>query len=230
MATGIANHEQEPAVMKQSPRIILLTAKPSARNRQAARLFGWITQSLMRMSTTRTNGRAGLVADIAVGGILVYEGLRRRDVLLPATSLTLLAGLALFSFIEYGSHRWLFHGSVSIAEQGHRKHHEQPLGHDALPFFLSPLLILALAGLLTMLVPLTYALLLSGAVGCGYAAYGLSHLLIHQRRFRHPLARRWSSSHHVHHCHPDTNFGVTTPLWDILLGTQYVSKKRTTAS
>jgi sterol desaturase/sphingolipid hydroxylase (fatty acid hydroxylase superfamily) len=30
----------------------------------------------------------------------------------------------------------------------------------------------------------------------------------------------------VHHYHPDTNFGVTTPLWDILLRTRYVRQPR----
>jgi len=30
----------------------------------------------------------------------------------------------------------------------------------------------------------------------------------------------------VHHYHPDSNFGVTTPLWDVLLGTRYVRQTR----
>jgi dihydroceramide fatty acyl 2-hydroxylase len=30
----------------------------------------------------------------------------------------------------------------------------------------------------------------------------------------------------VHHYHPDCNFGVTTPLWDYLLGTRYVRQPR----
>jgi 4-hydroxysphinganine ceramide fatty acyl 2-hydroxylase len=31
------------------------------------------------------------------------------------------------------------------------------------------------------------------------------------------------AAHHlIHHHHPDANFGVTTPLWDIVLGTRYV--------
>ncbi|MEW5315698.1 MAG: hypothetical protein WDW38_007108 [Sanguina aurantia] len=60
----------------------------------------------------------------------------------------------------------------------------------------------------------------------GYIIYGLSHFTIHHVRFKHPLLRRWAGSHHVHHYHPDTNFGLTTPLWDVLLGTRYVRQTR----
>jgi sterol desaturase/sphingolipid hydroxylase (fatty acid hydroxylase superfamily) len=28
--------------------------------------------------------------------------------------------------------------------------------------------------------------------------------------------------HHIHHYHPETNFGVTSPLWDTILGTRFV--------
>jgi sterol desaturase/sphingolipid hydroxylase (fatty acid hydroxylase superfamily) len=49
----------------------------------------------------------------------------------------------------------------------------------------------------------------------------LSHVVIHARRFRSPLMRRWAGFHNIHHFHPETNFGVTTGLWDVLLGTRY---------
>jgi sterol desaturase/sphingolipid hydroxylase (fatty acid hydroxylase superfamily) len=107
-------------------------------------------------------------------------------------------------------------------EQGHSKHHEHPQGDDSLPFFLPPLIMLVLTGLFTVVLPQSYALLLAGAIACGYSAYGLSHFSIHNTRFRRPLSRRWAAIHHIHHHHPDKNFGVTTPLWDIVLGTRYV--------
>lgn len=85
---------------------------------------------------------------------------------------------------------------------------------------------LGLAGVLALAIPTTYALLLTGALAAGYAAYGLSHTAIHVMRFHNPLTRRWAAAHHIHHCHPKRNFGVTTPLWDIVLRTRYVSKQR----
>jgi sterol desaturase/sphingolipid hydroxylase (fatty acid hydroxylase superfamily) len=38
--------------------------------------------------------------------------------------------------------------------------------------------------------------------------------------------RRWAGFHNIHHYHPETNFGVTTGLWDVLLGTRYRRKPR----
>jgi sterol desaturase/sphingolipid hydroxylase (fatty acid hydroxylase superfamily) len=49
-------------------------------------------------------------------------------------------------------------------------------------------------------------------------------------RFRRPLARRWAAAHHIHHYHPHSNFGVTTPLWDILLRTRYLAGEKRLAS
>jgi sterol desaturase/sphingolipid hydroxylase (fatty acid hydroxylase superfamily) len=189
-------------------------------------LFASTRQRIVRMSTTRANGQAGLAADVGISIVLLGAGLWRGNAQPLAAILTMLSGLLVFSFIEYGFHRWLFHGSPQIMEQGHRKHHEQPNGYDALPFFLPPLGLLAIAGILVLILPTQFALLLSGSLAAGYAAYGLSHAAIHNLRFRNPLSKRWAAIHHIHHYHPDKNFGVTTPLWDILLGTRYVSARR----
>jgi sterol desaturase/sphingolipid hydroxylase (fatty acid hydroxylase superfamily) len=186
-------------------------------------LFAATRQWIVRMSTTRANGQAGLIADVGTSVVLLGAGLWRGSAQPLAAISTMLLGLVLFSFIEYGFHRWLFHGSPQIMEQGHRKHHEQPNGYDALPFFLPPLGLLAITGFLILILPAQFALLLSGSLAAGYAAYGLSHAAIHNLRFRNPLSKRWAAIHHIHHYHPDKNFGVTTPLWDILLGTRYVS-------
>jgi sterol desaturase/sphingolipid hydroxylase (fatty acid hydroxylase superfamily) len=136
----------------------------------------------------------------------------------------------LFSFVEYCFHRWLFHGPVQVLEQGHSKHHEQPQAHDSLPFFLPPLVALVLAGGLSILLPASTALLFTGGMAAGYAAYGLTHTTFHNMRFRGRLSRRWASAHHIHHFHPHSNFGVTTPLWDIVFRTRYVSARKRVAA
>lgn len=188
-------------------------------------VFDAALKPILRMSTTRFNNRAGLTADAVIAVVLTYLGLRHQHVRFAPALLTIVSGLLLFSLIEYCFHRWLFHGPVRIMEQGHHKHHLDPVGEDSLPFFLPPLVMLLLAGLFAMALPASYALLLAGAIACGYATYGLSHFIMHNRRFRHPLSRRWAAFHHIHHHHPDKNFGVTTPLWDIVLGTRYVSNR-----
>jgi dihydroceramide fatty acyl 2-hydroxylase len=188
--------------------------------------FDTLRQSVAGLATTRANARAGLVADAAVSVLLLAAGAALGDLRPDSVALTILGGLLTFSFVEYCFHRWLFHGNLGAMALGHRRHHDDPTGYDALPFFMPPLAMLALAGVLATLMPASVALLLSGALAAGYAAYGLSHTAIHSMRFQGRLVRRWAGNHHIHHHHPQRNFGVTTPLWDILLGTRYVSSRR----
>lgn len=180
-------------------------------------------RSIAALSTTWGNSRIGLVSDIAVAFALIYCGLRRRDISSVAAFATVFLGLLLFSFVEYGFHRWLFHGRMRAVKKAHDRHHQYPAGYDALPFFLPPLGMLAMAFLLAMIMPTASGLLLSGGLAAGYASYGLSHCAIHAMRFRYAPAKRWAARHHIHHHHPDRNFGVTTPLWDIALNTRYAS-------
>lgn len=182
--------------------------------------------AIARMSTTPANYWAELVLDTVLGAVLLAEGWRRGVGGPWIALLACLLGLFAFSFIEYFFHRWMFHTRIPLFEQGHRMHHERPLGYDSLPFFLPAVVLLALTGLLVVLMPTGFALLLAGSITFGYIIYGLVHFIIHHVRFKQPMLRRWAGAHHVHHYHPDTNFGVTTPLWDILLRTRYVRQPR----
>lgn len=184
-----------------------------------------VRRGIALLTSSRANARAGLVADAAVGVLLLIAGMRAVQDLRTAMA-ALAAGVLLFSFVEYSFHRWLFHGRVGLAEAGHREHHDDPTGDHALPFFLPPLAMCALAAALHLIAPHAVALLLAGALASGYAAYGIAHTAIHQLRFRHRLLVRWAALHHIHHHHPRRNFGVTSPLWDFVLGTRYVRATR----
>jgi sterol desaturase/sphingolipid hydroxylase (fatty acid hydroxylase superfamily) len=179
-----------------------------------------VPDSLLRMSRTKVNYWAEFFLDIPLGVVLTFQGLRHHNIHAFKVLLTFLMGLFFFSFFEYAVHRWLFHGSIKIIEQGHRGHHENPKGYDALPFFLPSLVILTLTGVFVLLMPTGYAFMLSGVMAFSYVTYGLGHFIIHHTRFHQPLARRWAAHHLIHHYHPETNFGVTTPVWDILFGTR----------
>jgi sterol desaturase/sphingolipid hydroxylase (fatty acid hydroxylase superfamily) len=182
--------------------------------------------AIARMSTTRTNYWTELVVDTTLGIWLLVEGWRHFDGGALVAILACLLGLFVFSFIEYFFHRWMFHTHIPLFERGHHLHHEHPLGYDSLPFFLPAAVLLSLTGLLVVLLPTGFAMLLAGTITFGYIIYGLAHFTIHHVRFKQPRLRRWAGAHHVHHYHPDTNFGVTTPLWDVLLRTRYVRQPR----
>ena len=183
-----------------------------------------VLDAMVRLSRTRANYWLEFVLDTALGATLLGEGLRRHNPSLVVVLLILL-GLLVFTFIEYCAHRWLFHGSPQIFAHGHTAHHGNPLGYDSVPFFLPALILLGLIGHCLLLMPVSAALLLTGGIAFGYVAYGFSHFMIHHMRFRHSLMRRWAAYHHIHHYHPDCNYGVTTPLWDVLLGTRYASTR-----
>lgn len=176
---------------------------------------------IMKMSQTPANYWSEFILDIPVGILLVSVGLHRSDVHPAAAFFALLTGLLVFSFFEYVFHRWIFHGSIRVMVEGHRAHHENPMGYSSLPFFLPALLLLGVVGILVWVIPVGYAFLMTGAIAFGYVTYGLSHFIIHHRHFRLRLPQRWAANHHIHHYHPDSNFGVTTPLWDLLLHTRY---------
>jgi len=182
--------------------------------------------AIVRMSSTRANYWAEVVVDSALAVLLSWEGWRRHTGGALTATLAVLLGLFAFSFVEYFFHRWMFHTRVPLFAEGHRLHHERPLGYDSLPFFLPGAVLLTLTGVGVLLLPTGFALLLMGAVTFGYIIYGLSHFTIHHVRFRQPLLSSWAAHHHVHHYHPDSNFGLTTPLWDVLLGTRYVRQPR----
>ena len=107
---------------------------------------------------------AEFAVDIPLGAALIFGGLRRGKLDVTSLLATRLLGLLLFTLIEYAFHRWLLHGSVRFLDKGHRAHHENPQGYDSLPFFLPGLILLALAGMLTCLMPASRALLLIGTV------------------------------------------------------------------
>lgn len=185
-----------------------------------------ILGAIGRMSSTRGNYLVGQSADFLVAVALLAAAWRHGYEHPLQAALVVLLGLFAFSFIEYAFHRWLFHGAVPLFERGHTLHHERPLGYDSLPFFFAPAVVLLLTGVLMLALPAGVALLFMGAVALGYALYGFSHYVIHRRRFRSALWRKWAAVHNVHHYHPDKNYGVTTPLWDFILGTWYVSKSK----
>lgn len=184
-----------------------------------------ILDGFERMAVTEANLRAALVADVGMCLGLTTVGLQQPEVHPLAALLAFVGGLLLFSLIEYCFHRWLFHGPEQAMQRGHQQHHVDPHGIGTLPFFLPPVFLLVLVALSSKLLPIGYALVAVGGIAGGYFAYGQCHDWIHRTRFAHPLARRWAASHHVHHFHPDRNFGVTTPLWDWVLGTRYSSRR-----
>jgi sterol desaturase/sphingolipid hydroxylase (fatty acid hydroxylase superfamily) len=137
-------------------------------------------------------------------------------------------GVGLWSLAEYVLHRVDMHGRSArgAAAREHRSHH----GHLDVPTLT--------AGTWVGAAIVAGALAVGGypAVGAGwmaaYVAYELTHRHMHtvSRRARGgpvreggPLARyhRWARAHHLHHHVVDarSDYGITSPLWDVVFRT-----------
>jgi sterol desaturase/sphingolipid hydroxylase (fatty acid hydroxylase superfamily) len=189
-------------------------------------MFDVVLSFILNMSKTRANYWGEFAIDIPLGIVLIFMSFRHHDLSLLAAFMAIVFGLILFSYFEYFIHRWLFHGSVRIMAEGHHAHHLNPMGYDSLPFFLPAMVLVILTGIFLLLMPMSSAFLLTGTITFGYVTYGLSHFSIHHIRFHRSWARHWSAHHLIHHRHADANFGVTTPVWDVLLDTRYAYERK----
>ena len=138
------------------------------------------------------------------------------------------AALVSWSLLEYTLHRFLFHPPCKSkklcrwAQAIHGKHHGDP---NHLTFALvSPVnaavILLSLAGIFFFLVPSRGLTVFIGFFLLGYLSYEYLHLAIHHQKPRTRLGKFLARHHLSHHAQNDEgNFGVTSHLWDWLLGT-----------
>ena len=133
-------------------------------------------------------------------------------------------GLVGWTLLEYAIHFWFGHlpkGRILISSE-HLKHHSDIL-------YFTPLG-LKIRGAVPVLAVLLFvvggALGLSAGLGCvaavslGWTTYEWLHQSIHVNGPRGPYSR-WAARHHLsHHFNrPNSNHGVTTPIWDLVFRT-----------
>jgi sterol desaturase/sphingolipid hydroxylase (fatty acid hydroxylase superfamily) len=134
-----------------------------------------------------------------------------------------LLGLLGWTFVEYLLHRFAFHLPRShplalLGARQHLDHHDAP---SRLPISKPLQLTLpAIAIGVGTIAALGGApgLAVSGGLVSGYFGYELLHVAAHVLVQDHPL-RSVQRSHLEHHRDPASRFGITSPLWDAVLGT-----------
>lgn len=138
-------------------------------------------------------------------------------------------GVLSWTLIEYVLHRFIFHYSASSAfgkkllYAAHLSHHETPRATNRL--FSSLILSLPIATAYLLLAwivtgSLHAAALLFAGLTAGYLCYEWLHFQAHHRRPRLRLFRYLRKYHLLHHYQtPELRFGVTSPLFDVLMGT-----------
>jgi sterol desaturase/sphingolipid hydroxylase (fatty acid hydroxylase superfamily) len=138
-----------------------------------------------------------------------------------AWSLSVLAGAALWTLAEYVIHRAVYH-RVSFLEQYHAAHHANPRAYLGAPPGMGTGLVFVSVFLPTYALAPILANGLTVGILAGYAAYQLVHHACHFSTPRHRGYLHQLRVHHAaHHYYSEAgNFGVTTPLWDRVFGTQ----------
>lgn len=133
---------------------------------------------------------------------------------------SVLTGALAWSFAEYAIHRWVFHGKSLWLRQQHGYHHMRPAALIGVSSVATTIFGALTFWALTMVFgPVIGVGLLVGFV-LGYLAYIVAH-----DRFHHGAENAGSMmatlnrNHDFHHRHFRMNFGVTSPLWDMIFGT-----------
>lgn len=129
------------------------------------------------------------------------------------------AGVLAWTIAEYAVHRFVLHG---VCELDHiAGHHRNPSDYG------SPSWISIVAFFLTLwlgLLAVGNGAQAAGFTG-GYLLYAFVHRACHHDAPAWPWLRRLVSLHAAHHASGDVNFGVSTPLWDVICGTYRGNKK-----
>ena len=138
-------------------------------------------------------------------------------------------GVLSWMLIEYALHRFVFHYSArsvfgkKLLYAAHLSHHEDPRATS--PLFSKLVVSLPIATVYFLLAWLATgsahaAAYLFAGLGAGYFCYEWLHFQAHHRRPRLRLFKYLRTYHLLHHHDtPELRFGVSSPLFDMLLGT-----------
>lgn len=182
---------------------------------------------------------------LPVAGLFLLRGIRSPELGGLSLGLAFGTGLVLWSVAEYGIHRFAFHFTPGRPKPWldrllflcHGIHHVQPW--DKTRLVMPPALSIPLAALFYGLfhlalgaagAPALVAPLFSGFL-TGYVGYDMLHYATHHLPMnRGPL--RWLKRHHMlhHYSTPDSRYGVSTPAWDLVLGTLPARTRRASKS
>jgi sterol desaturase/sphingolipid hydroxylase (fatty acid hydroxylase superfamily) len=133
----------------------------------------------------------------------------------PSLLLLVVAGVAVWSLVEYGMHRFVLHG-LEPFQSWHAMHHDQPGALISTPTVISAILIAALVFFPAMLLAGPWrAGALTLGLTAGYLGYALTHHATHHWRAGSVWLKQrksWHAQHH--HARGAGCYGVSSSLWD----------------
>jgi sterol desaturase/sphingolipid hydroxylase (fatty acid hydroxylase superfamily) len=176
---------------------------------------------LYRFVLSKANYWIGFGLDIALGMTLVVYGVATHGLDL-STLIAVLAGWLVFSFTEYGIHRWGYHGPDSVLSRVHVFHHTDPHAMVGVPLIYPIAIWAVLSAIAQLFAPFPLVAVFGGTILVIYEAQTFAHAISHKWVRVHPqgTVKRLCRHHMIHHAGDGSrNFGMSTTLWDHLLGT-----------
>ncbi len=198
-------------------------------NKGTKRLF----QNPILEKLSRTHISVPIIIFAIYSGGLLYWNITHTSLTALTTIVMFVVGIIAFTWVEYNTHRYLFHMNTFTTMREklqytlHGVHHEYPRDKDRLA--MPPLLSVTIATILLLLFrlvlgDLTFAFLPGFLVG--YAYYLGVHYIVHAYPPPRNIFKSLWVNHSVHHYKDgEIIFGVSSPLWDYIYGT--MREKRT---
>jgi sterol desaturase/sphingolipid hydroxylase (fatty acid hydroxylase superfamily) len=176
---------------------------------------------------SRTHISVPLTVFFSYAAALLYWSITHTSLSALTTAGMFLIGFVLFTWVEYMTHRYVFHMGTytkwreKLQYTIHGVHHEYPKDKDrlAMPPLLSiTISTLLLLGLRVVLGDLVFSFLPGFLVG--YAYYLSVHYIVHVYQPPKNIFKALWINHSVHHYkHGEYVFGVSSPFWDYVYGT-----------
>mgnify|MGYP000880576637 FL=1 len=176
---------------------------------------------------SRTHISIPITLFLAISSVSLYYGVTATSIPFGFGLAVAVLGIVAFTFVEYMMHKHFFHMEPDTPIKDklqygiHGVHHDYPRDKDrlAMPPFVSAAYAAILYLVFTLLMG-DFALYFLPGFLLGYSGYlGVHYVVPVYNPPKNFLKVLWVN-HAIHHYkNPDSAFGVSSPLWDYLLGT-----------
>ena len=176
---------------------------------------------------SRTHISIPITLFLAISSVSLFYGVTATSIHFGFGLAVAVLGIVAFTFVEYMMHKHFFHMEPDTPIKDklqygiHGVHHDYPRDKDrlAMPPFVSA----AYAAILYLVFTLVmgdFALYFLPGFLVGYSGYLGVHYVVHVYNPPKNFLKVLWVNHAIHHYkNPDSAFGVSSPLWDYLLGT-----------
>ena len=176
---------------------------------------------------SRTHISIPITLFLAISAVSLFYGVTATSIPFGFGLAVAVLGIVAFTFVEYMMHKHFFHMEPDTPIKDklqygiHGVHHDYPRDKDrlAMPPFVSAAYAAILYLVFTLLMG-DFALYFLPGFLLGYSGYLGVHYVVHVYNPPKNFLKVLWVNHAIHHYkNPDSAFGVSSPLWDYLLGT-----------